>query len=105
MSRSEDFYQAERWLDTAEEDRRAAQTLLDAGHNAHVCFAVQQCGEKAVKAIWYALGEDPWGHSIQKLVMRRSSQNQVTVKLSSGHLEVIMTARLTAMPLITVFSI
>jgi HEPN domain-containing protein len=70
MSRSDDLYQAGRWLDTAEGDLQAACTLMDAGHHAHACFALQQCGEKAVKAIWYALGEDPWGHSIQKLVMQ-----------------------------------
>ena len=31
-------------------------------------FFAQQCGEKAVKALWVGRGEDPWGHSIQKLI-------------------------------------
>ncbi|MFO7801396.1 MAG: HEPN domain-containing protein [Desulfovermiculus sp.] len=25
-------------------------------------------GKKAIKAVWYALGADPWGHSIRKLI-------------------------------------
>jgi len=70
MSRTEDRHLAERWLGTAEEDLRAAKVLLEAGMYAHACFAAQQCGEKAVKALWYLIGEDPWGHSIQKLLMQ-----------------------------------
>jgi HEPN domain-containing protein len=70
MSQSEDRYMAERWLATAEEDLRAAETLAAAGFYAHACFAAQQCGEKAIKALWYLIDEDPWGHSIQKLVMQ-----------------------------------
>lgn len=68
---------AERWLQTAEEDLRAAQALLEAGFYAHACFTAQQCGEKAVKALWYLIGEDPWGHSIQKLVMQFPEREQL----------------------------
>lgn len=42
--------------------------MLEAELYAHACFAAQQCGEKAVKALWYAMGEDLRGHSIQRLV-------------------------------------
>lgn len=70
MSQSEDRNTAERWLATAEDDLRAARTLAAAGLYAHACFAAQQCGEKAIKALWYLIDEDPWGHSIQKLVMQ-----------------------------------
>lgn len=68
MSLSDDRYVALRWLQTAEDDLRAAHALLEAGLHAHACFAAQQCGEKAMKALWYLVGEDPWGHSIMKLV-------------------------------------
>ena len=77
MSRREDLYQAKRWLDTARGDLQAARTLMDSGHHAHACFASQQCGEKAIKAIWYALGEDPWGHAIQKLVMQCPARGRI----------------------------
>ena len=77
MSQSDDRYLAERWLRTAEEDLRAAEALLAAGLYAHACFAAQQCGEKAIKALWHLLGEDPWGHSIQKLVMQFPARQQL----------------------------
>jgi len=31
-------------------------------------FQSQQAAEKAVKALWYKEGRDPWGHSIVRLV-------------------------------------
>ena len=51
MSLSEDRHMALRWLQTAQEDLLAANALLEAGLAAHACFAAQQCGEKAVKAL------------------------------------------------------
>ncbi len=68
MSRSKDAHEARRWLDTAGEEMRAARTLAEAGFHAQACFFSQQCAEKAVKAIWYRIGADPWGHSIQALI-------------------------------------
>jgi len=68
MSRSKNRYQAERWLATAEGDLRAAEFLLGGGHHAQACFHAQQAGEKALKALWYLLDADPWGHSVQRLV-------------------------------------
>jgi len=68
MSQAKNRYQAERWLATAEEDLQAAQTLLDARMYAQACFYSQQAGEKAVKALWYAMDAEPWGHSVQRLV-------------------------------------
>jgi HEPN domain-containing protein len=68
MSVSDNRYQAERWLATAEEDLRAVRALLDAGLYSHACFQAQQAAEKAVQALWHALGADPWGHSIQRLI-------------------------------------
>lgn len=69
MSVSKNRYEAERWLLTAEEDLRAAEVLMRAGAFAQACFYAQQSGEKAVKALWYLLDAEPWGHSVQKLVM------------------------------------
>jgi HEPN domain-containing protein len=69
MSRSKNQYEAERWVRTAEEDLRAADALAHAGSFAQACFYAQQSGEKAVKALWYFVDADPWGHSIQKLIL------------------------------------
>ena len=68
MSEDKDRYEARRWLDTAREDLDAARSLMESGKFSHSCFLGQQGGEKALKALWYFLGEDPWGHSIQKLI-------------------------------------
>lgn len=77
MSVSKNRYEAERWLRTAEEDLRAAETLLNAGLFAQACFYAQQSGEKAVKALWYLIDADPWGHSIQRLVMDFPQKQQL----------------------------
>jgi len=69
MGLSKNRYEAERWLRTAEEDLRAADALAQAGSFAQACFYAQQSAEKAVKALWYAIDADPWGHSVQKLVV------------------------------------
>jgi HEPN domain-containing protein len=69
MSVDKQAHEARRWLGTAEEDLEAARILLREGKYSHACFLAQQSGEKAVKALWYFLGEDPWGHSIHKLIL------------------------------------
>jgi HEPN domain-containing protein len=70
MSLSKAQYEANRWLKTAEEDLEAARMLNEAGKFSHACFLAQQSGEKAMKSLWLMIDEDPWGHSIQKLVMQ-----------------------------------
>jgi HEPN domain-containing protein len=68
MSRDKDLYEAKRWLETAGEDLGAAGVLREQGKFSHACFFSQQCGEKALKALWLYLEGEPWGHSIQKLI-------------------------------------
>lgn len=68
MSRDKEIYEARRWFDTAMEDLEAARAIMDKGKFSHACFLAQQAGEKATKALWLFMGEDPWGHSIQKLI-------------------------------------
>jgi HEPN domain-containing protein len=70
MSQSKAKYEANRWLLTAKEDLQAATALKEANMFAHACFMAQQSGEKALKALWFGTDNDPWGHSIQKLVMQ-----------------------------------
>jgi len=69
MSQAKNRYLAERWLRTAEEDLRAAEVLLDSGLYAQACFYSQQSAEKALKSLWYLIDADPWGHSVQRLIM------------------------------------
>ena len=70
MSQRESRYEAKRWWLTAQEDLEAAKTLHGADKYSHACFLSQQSAEKALKALWLAIDDDPWGHSIQKLVMQ-----------------------------------
>ncbi len=68
MSDEKNKQEAQRWLDQARADLKAAEASLAAGSYEWACFQAQQAGEKAVKAFWYRNGEDPWGHSITRLV-------------------------------------
>jgi len=68
MSREKNESESKRWLVTAESHLESAQILFENGQHAHCCFHAQQGAEKAVKALWYNLDVDPWGHSIKKLI-------------------------------------
>jgi HEPN domain-containing protein len=77
MSQSKSQYEAKRWWLTAQEDLEVAKTLHQAGKFSHACFLSQQSSEKAMKALWLSIDSDPWGHSIQKLVMQFPQQNML----------------------------
>jgi HEPN domain-containing protein len=68
MSVEKNRREAERWFKTAQGDLDSAIILLKNSRYAHSCFHSQQSGEKAIKAVWYYLDADPWGHSIKKLI-------------------------------------
>ena len=68
MSTEKNMREAIRWFRTAEDDLDSARILKDNGKFAHSCFHSQQAAEKALKAVWYFIDEDPWGHSIKKLI-------------------------------------
>lgn len=75
MSQSKSQYEAQRWWLTAQEDLDVAKTLHETGKFSHACFLAQQSAEKAMKAVWLSFDSDPWGHSIQKLVMQFPQQD------------------------------
>lgn len=77
MSQSKSQYEAKRWWLTAQEDLEVAKTLHQAGKFSHACFLSQQSSEKAMKALWLSIDSDPWGHSIQKLVMQFPQQDML----------------------------
>lgn len=56
------------WLDQAAADLKLARLARGGGSHEWACFAAQQAGEKAVKALFYFLGGDPRGHAITKLL-------------------------------------
>ena len=77
MSQSKSQHEAERWWLTAGEDLDAAKILHCAGKFSHTRFLAQQSAEKALKALWFSNEHDPWGHSIQKLVLEFPEQSRL----------------------------
>ncbi len=68
MSEEKLAREADRWLRQAADDLEAAQALMSAAKYAQAAFLAQQAGEKAMKAVWFRLDADPWGHSVARLV-------------------------------------
>jgi HEPN domain-containing protein len=56
------------WLRQAEADLKHAESAIEAGDFEWSCFASQQGAEKAIKALFYHLHGDPWGHSLLALL-------------------------------------
>jgi HEPN domain-containing protein len=61
------------WLRQAEHDIRHSRNAAAAGDHDWACFAAQQAGEKALKALVARLGGDAWGHSLLMLVSALSA--------------------------------
>lgn len=75
MSSSRNRQTAERWLKTAQEDVRVAEKLMEEEFFSHACFAAQQAGEKAIKALWFLADQEPSGHSLQRLLLDFSAKD------------------------------
>ncbi len=56
------------WLKQAQRDLEQAEDCRHAGRHEWACFAAQQAGEKAVKALHLSLGQEAWGHVIARLL-------------------------------------
>jgi HEPN domain-containing protein len=80
MSTEKNIKEAIRWFRTAEDDLDSARILRDNGKYAHSCFHSQQAAEKSLKAVWYLVDVDPWGHSIKKLIDDLESIDPVLYK-------------------------
>lgn len=68
MGRESEIGESRRWLKQSRDDLEAAGLLTGHSKFAQACFLCQQAGEKAVKALWFFRGGDPWGHSILRLI-------------------------------------
>lgn len=55
------------WFNQALRDLEQAEDSAKAGRHEWACFAAQQAGEKAVKALHLNEGQEAWGHVIAKL--------------------------------------
>ncbi|HAI21218.1 MAG TPA: DNA-binding protein [Clostridiales bacterium UBA8153] len=66
--------EGKRWLRQAREDLKWARRLAEEGGYYLACFLAQQIGEKALKALLYASGEENVpGHSIHRLATEASA--------------------------------
>ena len=68
MSAEKYSAEARRWLSQARSDLKASIISMQSEVFEWACFQSQQAGEKAMKALWYSLQLDPWGHSVLKLI-------------------------------------
>lgn len=58
----------EDWLKQAERDVEHARHAVEHREFEWACFAAQQAAEKALKALYQAIGGEGWGHSVTKLL-------------------------------------
>ena len=56
------------WLRQAEYDLQHARNSLAGGDFDWACFVCQQSAEKPLKALFFSLGGEGWGHSVTRLV-------------------------------------
>lgn len=56
------------WLAQAERDLEHARESAVAGRHEWACFAAQQAGEMAVKALHLWLKREGWGHVVRRLL-------------------------------------
>jgi HEPN domain-containing protein len=73
------------WFRQAEADLEHAQTSAREEDYEWSCFAAQQGAEKAVKALYYSLHGDPWGHSLLALI--KGLPAAIAAKLPEGILD------------------
>lgn len=75
--------EAIRWLAQARDDYSVAELLHRESKFAQSCFYSQQAAEKALKGLWYYFDEEPWGHSVCRLIeeLEREPQHTVLMQL------------------------
>ena len=56
------------WLAQARRDLEQAEDSSRAGRHEWACFAAHQAAEKAAKALFLWLRQEPWGHVVARLL-------------------------------------
>ncbi len=81
MERSKD------WIRHAEHDLAHAKSDMQIGFYDWACFFAQQAAEKAVKAVFYRMNAEAWGHSVADLLNELSNHYKVSEELINYTLE------------------
>jgi len=71
----------EDWLNQAIRDLQHAREDMQNKYYEWACFSAQQAAEKAIKALYQALGIDVWGHSTWRLLDNLPEQYKPTQEL------------------------
>ncbi|MBD3227083.1 MAG: HEPN domain-containing protein [Candidatus Lokiarchaeota archaeon] len=75
------MFRADDWLKQAKKDLKHAKESMKIEHFEWAVLAAQQSAEKAIKALYYELGGDPWGHSLLKFLKELPSKFEVEQEL------------------------
>jgi HEPN domain-containing protein len=76
------------WIAQAEGDLAHAELSAEHRHYDWACFSAQQASDKAVKAVLYRAGAEPWGHSVPDLLQAVRSIASVDDELIEAAKEV-----------------
>jgi hypothetical protein len=71
-------------MDQAQSDLGHARNDLAGGYHEWACFSAQQAAEKAVKAVFQALGAVAWGHAVADLLAELGTRHAVPGALSDA---------------------
>jgi hypothetical protein len=74
-------------MDQAEGDLRHAKSDLEGGYHDWACFSSQQAAEKAVKAVFQAMGAEAWGHAVADLLTELARRHPVPEALIESAFE------------------
>jgi HEPN domain-containing protein len=72
---------ADDWLRQAERDIVHAKESIKIEHFEWSVLAAQQGAEKAIKALFYEIGADPWGHSLLKFLKNLPNEFEIAEEL------------------------
>ena len=75
------------WMDQARGDLEHARADLNGGFHEWACFSAQQAAEKAVKAVFQAMGAEAWGHAVADLLTELRQRHPVSETLVDAALE------------------
>ena len=72
---------ADDWLKQAKKDILHSKESLKIEHFEWAVLAAQQGAEKAIKAVYFEMGGDPWGHSILQFLKKLPKNFDVNEEL------------------------
>ncbi|MHA1671061.1 MAG: HEPN domain-containing protein [Promethearchaeota archaeon] len=72
---------ADDWLKQAKKDILHSKESLKIEHFEWAVLAAQQGAEKAIKAVYFKMGGDPWGHSILQFLKKLPENFEVNDEL------------------------